>query len=68
MLGIYNGQSDPGWWVLNRLINMRLVWNVKLPQDLSDRTELQCITSKTNKKAGFRLLKGCSIMERLFAL
>lgn len=40
MLGIYPNQADPGWWVLNRLRNIGLVWSIKLPEDLPARPEL----------------------------
>lgn len=46
LLGIYKGQTDPGWWVLNRLINLGLVWNVKLPEDLPARAELTSLNTK----------------------
>jgi len=35
MLGIYRGQIDPGWFVLNRLYNIGLVWDIKLPKEPS---------------------------------
>ncbi|MFZ1386982.1 MAG: acyl-CoA desaturase [Thiolinea sp.] len=40
VLGIYQGQSDPGWWVLNAMHNLGLVWSLKLPSDLPYRPEL----------------------------
>ncbi|MFN3580005.1 MAG: acyl-CoA desaturase [Pseudomonas sp.] len=39
-LGIRQGQTDPGWWVLKTLHNLGLVWEIKLPQDLPHRPEL----------------------------
>ena len=40
LLGLYQGQSDPGFWVLNALHNLGLVWDIKLPEDLDYRPEL----------------------------
>lgn len=48
MLGLYENQSDPGWWVLNRLMNIGLVWNVKLPEDLEYRPELEKLNRQTD--------------------
>lgn len=45
MLGIYDSQRDPGWWVLNALRNMGLVWDVILPSDLPARPELKALDS-----------------------
>lgn len=42
-LGVYKGQSDPGWWVLRGLETIGLVSNLKRPQDLSPRAELRRI-------------------------
>ena len=40
-LGVYKGQSDPGWWVLKSLELIGLVKNLKTPIDLSPRAELR---------------------------
>ena len=40
-LGLYKGQSDPGWWVLKTLEKIGLVKNIKHPHDLSQRAELR---------------------------
>ncbi|MDO3386372.1 acyl-CoA desaturase [Gilvimarinus sp. SDUM040013] len=40
MLGLYKDEPDPGWWVLNALLNLGLVNNIKLPKDLPSRGEL----------------------------
>lgn len=40
LLGIYKGQSDPGFWVLKLLEHLGLVWDIKLPEDLAYRAEL----------------------------
>jgi len=47
MLGLYEKQSDPGWWVLNCLMNFGLVWDVKLPQDMEYRPELEQLTRRS---------------------
>ncbi|WP_144392146.1 acyl-CoA desaturase [Pleionea sediminis] len=40
LLGIKEGQLDPGWWVLKGLSILKLVWNIRLPADLPQREEL----------------------------
>lgn len=40
MLGLYKGEPDPGWWVLNALHNLGFVKNIKLPRELPERSEL----------------------------
>jgi len=68
-LGLYEKQSDPGWWVLNRLMNIGLVWNVKLPQDLEYRPELEKLNNQSVLlKRKRKLPKKCSVvsyMDRL---
>lgn len=39
-LGLQPGEWDPGWWVLQALRRVGLVWNVRLPADLPPRPEL----------------------------
>ena len=46
MLGLYTDEPDPGWWVLNALHNLGIVKNIRLPQQLSARSEL--VTEATN--------------------
>jgi len=41
LLGVYKGQSDPGWWVLKAFERVGLVSNLKRPHDLSQRAELR---------------------------
>lgn len=60
VLGIYQGQADPGWWVLNAMNNLGLVWSIKLPTDLPYRPELLPIDHQT------RLMKApklCPILD-----
>ena len=40
-LGLYAGEWDPGWWVLQGLVRLGLVWDLKTPQDLPYRAELR---------------------------
>jgi len=46
MLGIYKNQPDIGWWVLQILNKLGLVWDVKLPEDLPERKELRLISNR----------------------
>jgi stearoyl-CoA desaturase (delta-9 desaturase) len=39
-LGLHDGESDPGWWVLRLLQRAGLVWGVKTPEMLPDRPNL----------------------------
>lgn len=39
-LGIEKNQTDPGWWVLQLLEKVGLVWQIKRPADLPTRSEL----------------------------
>ena len=59
MLGLYENQTDPGWWVLNRLMNIGLVWDVKLPVDLAKRPELESINRKRLVKGAIKIPKKC---------
>ena len=40
MIGLYDNEPDPGWWVLNALHNLGVVKNIKLPDQLPHRPEL----------------------------
>ena len=51
LLGIYKGQSDPGFWVLKVLERFGLVWNIKLPNDLAYRAELVPVLAKQNSNS-----------------
>ena len=47
-LGLGPGEWDPGWWALQGLRRLGLVWGIKLPADLPFRPELVAIgSSKT---------------------
>ncbi len=62
LLGIYPSQPDPGWWVLNALHNLGLVWNIVLPEQLPDRPELQSLTHQKSSSSNFKALKPCRIL------
>ena len=62
MLGLYNDEPDPGWWILNALHNVGIVKDIQLPEQLPTRKELImeiCNTENRVKKAP----KNCSIVE-----
>jgi stearoyl-CoA desaturase (delta-9 desaturase) len=43
LLGIKADQTDPGWWVLQTLQKIGLVWDIKTPDHLPPRPELVCL-------------------------
>ena len=65
MLGLYKGQSDPGWQVLNALHNFGLVWNIKLPKDLDYRPELFEVKNSENYVNSFNSVKECKVINLL---
>ncbi len=42
-LGLNPGETDPGWWVLQALKRIGLVWALKTPEDLPHRPNLVSI-------------------------
>lgn len=40
-LGLHPGEWDPGWWVLLVLRRIGLVWDLRLPEHIAHRPELQ---------------------------
>jgi len=50
MLGLYNDEPDPGWWVLNALYNLKIVKNMKLPKQLPIRSELVAVTNNLDNR------------------
>jgi len=44
-LGLHPGEWDPGWWVLQALHSVGLVWGMTLPADLPPRPELVMVTA-----------------------
>lgn len=65
MLGIYESQPDPGWWVLNALRNLGLVWDVVLPIDLPTRPELMRIEQQPNENEKLKSPKPCAVLGAL---
>lgn len=65
ILGIYEYQADPGWWVLNVLRNFGLVWDVVLPVDLPVRPELMLIEQNALKSLKFKSPKPCPVLGAL---
>ncbi len=45
-IGLYQGQSDPGYWFVRRLEALGLAWDVCLPQDLPHRPNLYWVGGK----------------------
>lgn len=65
ILGIYDNQPDPGWWVLNALQNLGLVWNVVLPDDLPHRKNLVPLTARAKFGSGIKGLHKCPVLGLL---
>ncbi len=53
-LGLQAGEWDPGWWVLTVLRRCGLVWQIRLPEDLPHRPELEQLTAEPSASAGVR--------------
>jgi sn-1 stearoyl-lipid 9-desaturase len=45
-LGLHSGQPDPGWWVLQTLQRVGLVWSMKQPDDLPVRHQVRTLQSQ----------------------
>jgi fatty-acid desaturase len=45
-LGLFKGEWDPGWWALNAMRKMGVVWGLRLPKDLPRRDELRAIDAE----------------------
>lgn len=58
-LGLFPGEWDPGWWMLQALHRLGLVWHIQLPEDLPFRPELISLESK--RECPFR----CPLAARL---
>lgn len=63
LLGLYKGQADPGWWVLNHLQKIGLVWNFKLPADLPQRAELKPLDA-TMCARPIKTAQTCPLLQR----
>lgn len=66
MLGLYQDEPDPGWWVLNALHNLGLVKNMKLPTQLPPRTELRLVAESTERMP--RVPEPCAVAAFLHRL
>ena len=64
-LGLTNQQLDPGWMVLNALHNLKLVWNIKLPEHLPVRPQLIQLTNNLQAKETLKQLRPCRLLQRL---
>ena len=45
-LGLYDGEWDPGWWTLQGLRRLGLVWALRLPEHLAPREELVALPAR----------------------
>ncbi|WP_336620309.1 acyl-CoA desaturase [Pseudoalteromonas umbrosa] len=64
MLGLYNDEPDPGWWVLNALHNLGVVKNIKLPKQLPVRTELVNVSNNMHNRIE-RTPEDCKVAQFL---
>jgi stearoyl-CoA desaturase (delta-9 desaturase) len=62
-LGLAPGEWDPGWWVLQGLARLGLVWSITLPGDLPPRPEL--VERHSASTAAWRLPGAASLSEGL---
>lgn len=67
-LGIYKNQIDPGWWVLNAMNNVGLVWNIKLPNDLPTRHEVSPLNKKWFLPNALHAPRSCIILNYLLKI
>lgn len=68
ILGIYDDQPDPGWWVLNALHNLGLVSELVLPEHLPLRGNLQPVSERAWRGTSARRTKGlepCRVLALL---
>lgn len=62
ILGLYENQPDPGWWVLNAMENLGLAWNIVLPGDLPDRKSLRPISIRARAGFGNKGPRACPVL------
>lgn len=62
ILGIYDNQPDPGWWALNALNNLGLVWSIVLPEDLPYRKNLKALTYRAIAGKGAKAPYKCPVL------
>lgn len=60
LLGIYQNQPDPGWWILNAMHNLGLAWSLKLPEHLPYRAELEPLS---HSNQAIKTLKPCPLLS-----
>ncbi|WP_443749855.1 acyl-CoA desaturase [Asticcacaulis solisilvae] len=65
-IGLYEGQSDPGYWFLKALEPLGLVWDIRLPQHLPHRPALHWTGEQRPVPRPER--RPCAVMTRLGAL
>jgi stearoyl-CoA desaturase (Delta-9 desaturase) len=58
LLGLHENQLDPGWWVLTRLHDLGLVWSIRLPENLPQRSELKALPGAEGKETSHRTFRG----------
>jgi len=63
ILGVYEDQPDPGWWVLNALLNLGLVWNVITPRDLPPRENLRSVMRHSKSERGMKGPRECPVLS-----
>lgn len=59
ILGVYEDQPDPGWWVLNAMKNLDLAWNIVLPGDLPERERLRPVSRRARVGPGSKGPHAC---------
>lgn len=47
-LGLHAGQPDPGWWVLQALQRVGLIWSILQPDDLPVRVQVRTLQERSN--------------------
>ena len=62
VLGLYDNQPDPGWRVLVALKNLGLVWDIVLPIDLPERSNLVRLSNRAKTGQGGKVPEPCPIL------
>ena len=62
ILGIYANQPDPGWWALNALNNLGLVWDIVLPEAVPYRKNLHALTYRAIQGTGNKVPYKCPVL------
>ncbi len=61
LLGLYPGQMDVGWWVLEYLRNVGLVWDIKLPEHFPRRDALVSLPTRKHQRDKMRKPRSCPV-------